>query len=37
MVLDAIIQVGITITGTQGRWSKPSFTLAFGINGLGNL
>jgi hypothetical protein len=27
MVLDAIIQVGITIAGTQGRWSKQSFTL----------
>jgi hypothetical protein len=27
MVLDAIIQVGIIIVGTQGRWSKQRFTL----------
>jgi hypothetical protein len=26
MVLGAIIQVGITIAGTQGRWSKQTFT-----------
>jgi hypothetical protein len=37
MVLDAIIQVGITIAGTQGWWSKQNFTLPLGINGLGNL